>query len=84
MAMDVGRKYITTYLGILDLPGVDSNIGHHVLKMAYNKIVSVMRYMAYKAINQNAEYLVLLGLDKKKITCGRSWQNIKGYNTNEC
>ena len=34
-----------------------------------------MRYMAYKAINQNAEYLVLLGLDKKNYL----WKKLAEY-----
>ena len=38
MAMDVGRKYTTTYLDILDLPGVGYNIGYHILKVVDNKI----------------------------------------------
>ena len=38
MAMGVGRKDMITFLGILDLTGGKSNIGHHVLKVVDDKI----------------------------------------------
>ena len=33
MTASFGREYTTTHLGILDLPGVKYNIGHHVFKV---------------------------------------------------
>ena len=52
--MDVGGTYmITTFLVILDIPGVNSNIGNHVIKVMENKIGPTIRYMDYKYINQN-------------------------------
>ena len=38
MEMVVGRKYMETFLGILELTGGKSNIGHNVLKIVDDNI----------------------------------------------
>ena len=38
MAVGVGRKDMITFFGILDITGVKSKIGHHVLKVVDDKI----------------------------------------------
>ena len=49
-------------LGILDLHGGMSNIGHHVLKLVDDKIEPIIRYMDHKTINQKVEAEVILVL----------------------
>ena len=63
MVMGVGREETTTCLGILDFPGSNSNIGHHVLKFLDNNIGPIIQDMAYKEINQNSADEVLLTLE---------------------
>ena len=58
--MGSGCKYIIACLGILDITGVNSNIGHHVIKVADNKIGKITLDISYKAINQNANDDILL------------------------
>ena len=60
--MGDGGKYMTKFLGILGLPGGKSNIGHYVLKVLGDKIVTITREISHESINQNAEYGVLLEL----------------------
>ena len=42
VAVGVGRKYIITFLGILDITGGKSKIGHHVLKVVDDKIGTII------------------------------------------
>ena len=42
MVMGDIRENTTTYLGILDITGDNFNIGHHFLKVVYDKIGLIM------------------------------------------
>ena len=53
MEMDVGVKYRTTYLGILDLPRGKSDTGNNFLKVLDDKIGPVIRYLDNESTKTN-------------------------------
>ena len=72
MEMGVDGKDTKTCLGILDSPGNKSNIGHHILKVMNDKIVTIIQDIRHKEINQNKEDEVLLMLNHGVCLCKKS------------
>ena len=61
--MEVGGKDTTTRLGILNLTGGNSNIGHNFIKILDNNIGWETHKMDHESINQNIEDELPLKLD---------------------